>query len=135
VSWDKTKKPNEIRDGIRRIINSGYTCYYLVGFEVLTAVSAKMAVFWVVSPLSLVEVYQRFRGPCCLHHQGDESLIALTRLARGLLVNLMMEAARISETPENFNQTTRRYNPEDSHLCYYLVNLQLNLCRRFLLHS
>jgi hypothetical protein len=32
-----------------------------------------MAVFWVVAPCSLVEVYQRFRGPCCLHHQGDES--------------------------------------------------------------
>jgi hypothetical protein len=31
----------------------------------------KMAVFWVVAPRSLVEVYQRFRGPCCLHHQGD----------------------------------------------------------------
>jgi hypothetical protein len=31
-----------------------------------------MAVFWVVAPCSLVEVYQRFRGPCCLHHQGDE---------------------------------------------------------------
>jgi hypothetical protein len=44
-----------------------------------------MAVFWVVVPCSLVEVYQRFRGPCCLHHQGDR-------------------------------QTTRRYNPEDSHL-------------------
>jgi hypothetical protein len=43
-----------------------------VGFEVLTAVSTKMAVFWVVAPCSLVEVYQRFRGPCCLHHQGDE---------------------------------------------------------------
>jgi hypothetical protein len=43
-----------------------------VGFEVLTAVSMKMAVFWVVAPCSLVEVYQRFRGPCCLHHQGDE---------------------------------------------------------------
>jgi hypothetical protein len=28
-----------------------------------------MAVFWVVAPCSLVEVYQRFRGPCCLHHQ------------------------------------------------------------------
>jgi hypothetical protein len=42
-----------------------------VGFEVLTAVSVKMAVFWVVAPCSLVEVYQRFRGPCCLHHQGD----------------------------------------------------------------
>jgi hypothetical protein len=43
-----------------------------VGFEVLTAVSMKIAVFWVVAPCSLVEVYQRFRGPCCcLHHQGD----------------------------------------------------------------
>jgi hypothetical protein len=31
-----------------------------------------MAVFWVVAPCSLVEVYQRFSGPCCLHHQGDE---------------------------------------------------------------
>jgi hypothetical protein len=30
-----------------------------------------MAVFWVVASCSLVEVYQRFRGPCCLHHQGD----------------------------------------------------------------
>jgi hypothetical protein len=34
---------------------------------------SKIAVFWVVAPCSLVEVYQRFRGPCCLHHQGDES--------------------------------------------------------------
>jgi hypothetical protein len=32
-----------------------------------------MAVFWVVEPRSLVEVYQCFRGPCCLHHQGDSS--------------------------------------------------------------
>jgi hypothetical protein len=44
-----------------------------VGFEVLTAVSMKMAVFWVVVTCSLEEVYQRFRGPCCLHHQDDES--------------------------------------------------------------
>jgi hypothetical protein len=28
----------------------------------------------------------------------------------------MMEAARTSETTVNFYQTTRRYNPEDSHL-------------------
>jgi hypothetical protein len=41
-----------------------------VGFEVLKAVSTKVAVFCVVAPCSLVEVYQRFRGPCCLHHQG-----------------------------------------------------------------
>jgi hypothetical protein len=29
----------------------------------------KIAVFWVVAPCSLAEVYQRFRGDCCLHHQ------------------------------------------------------------------
>jgi hypothetical protein len=49
------------------------------------------AVFWVVAPCSLVEVYQRFGGPFCLLHQGDE------KAARGY-------------------QTTQRYNPEDSHL-------------------
>jgi predicted nucleotidyltransferase len=31
-----------------------------VGFEVLTAASVKMAVFWVVAPCSMVEVYRRF---------------------------------------------------------------------------
>jgi hypothetical protein len=56
----------------------------------------KMAVFWVVAPCNLVEVYHRFRGPCC-----DE--LAL------------MEAARTSQTSVNFYQTTLRYNPEDSH--------------------
>jgi hypothetical protein len=48
----------------------------------------------------IVKVCQRFRGPCCLYHQGD----------------LMMKAARTSETLVNFYQTTRRYNPEDSHV-------------------
>jgi hypothetical protein len=32
----------------------------------------KMAVFWVLVTCSLVQVYQRFGGPCCLHHQGDD---------------------------------------------------------------
>jgi hypothetical protein len=31
-------------------------------------------------------------------------------------IALMMEAASTSETLLNFGQTTRRYNPEDSHL-------------------
>jgi hypothetical protein len=45
----------------------------IVRFQVLTAASMKMAVFWVVAPCSLVEVYRRFRGACCLHHQGDRN--------------------------------------------------------------
>jgi hypothetical protein len=50
-----------------------------------------MAVFWDVSPCSLVEVYRRF-------------------------IALMMEAASSYETSVNFYQTTGRNNPEDSHL-------------------
>jgi hypothetical protein len=34
----------------------GKTMTFIVGFEVLTAVSTKMAVFWFVAPCSLVEV-------------------------------------------------------------------------------
>jgi hypothetical protein len=117
----------------------------MVGFEVLTAVSSKMAVFWVVAPCCLVEVYQRFRGTCSLHHQGPTQglaviswgpgakllfgpppkfLIILLDLIKKLLINsdkfsviaLMMEAARTSEMLVNFYQTTQQYNPEDNHL-------------------
>jgi hypothetical protein len=66
-----------------------------------------MAVFWVVVTYSLVEVYERFRGPCCLYHQSDES---------PLCIAFKMEAARTSGTLVNFYQTTWRYNPENSQL-------------------
>jgi hypothetical protein len=59
----------------------------------------KMAVFRIVAPCSLVEVYRRSRGACII------SAIAL-----------MMAAASTSETSVNFYQTTQRNNSEDSHL-------------------
>jgi hypothetical protein len=31
-----------------------------------------MAVFWLVLPCSLVEVYRRFSRDCCLHQEGDD---------------------------------------------------------------
>jgi hypothetical protein len=40
----------------------------------------------------------------------------LSPLKKGPFITLMMEAARTSETLVNFYQTTRRCNPEDSHL-------------------
>jgi hypothetical protein len=36
----------------------------------------KIAVFWVVAPCSLVQVYRRFRDSCCLHRQGDEQVLS-----------------------------------------------------------
>jgi hypothetical protein len=39
-------------------------------YQVLTAASMKMTVFWVVAPRSLLEVYWRFRCACYVHHQG-----------------------------------------------------------------
>jgi hypothetical protein len=65
------KSPTNIIMAILIILSiHGKTTGKLVEFEVLTAVRMKMAVFWVVAPCSLVEVYQHFRGTCCLHHQG-----------------------------------------------------------------
>jgi hypothetical protein len=63
----------------------------------------KIAVFWVVAPCSLVEVYRRFRA---------------ASIIRAMIMVLMMEAASTSETSVNFYQTIRCYNPEDSHLEY-----------------
>jgi hypothetical protein len=45
------------------------------GFQVHTVVSMKMAVLWVVALCCLVDVNMHFRGICCLHHQGDETLM------------------------------------------------------------
>jgi hypothetical protein len=50
----------------------------------------KMAVLWVLTLCSLADVYHHFRGTCCLHHQGDKTMV-------------------------NFYQTTQHYNPQDSH--------------------
>jgi hypothetical protein len=49
-------------------------------FEVLAAASMKMTVFWVVAPCSLVEVYRRFRGASCFHHQGDPVVNPFSRI-------------------------------------------------------
>jgi hypothetical protein len=65
--------------------------------QVLMAASIMSAVFCVVAPCGLVEVYRRLRGASCLQHQA-----------------LMMEAAIISGTSVNFYQTTQHINTEHS---------------------
>jgi hypothetical protein len=46
------------------------------------------------------------------------------------MIALMMEAARTSETLVNFYQTTRLYNPEDSHLRTHRRENLKSYCRR-----
>lgn len=39
---------------------------------------------------------------------------------------LMMEAARVSETSVKFQQTTRRYNPEESDIHIIIFKLRIS---------
>jgi hypothetical protein len=59
----------------------------------------KEAVFWVVAPCSLVEVYRRFRV-----------------LAASIIRAMNKPQVAYSETSVNLYPTTRRNIPEDSHL-------------------
>jgi hypothetical protein len=51
-----------------------------------------------------------------LRRWGVQILVVGSAYPEWWVIALMMEAARTSETLVNFYQTTRRYNPEDSHL-------------------
>jgi hypothetical protein len=65
-------------------------------FQVLTAASMKMTVFWGIAPCIIVEIDRRFRCAYCFHN-----------------IALVMEAARTSETSVYFNENTRRCIRED----------------------
>jgi hypothetical protein len=68
---ERCKGNSGYKTQLQSILHHKYLIY-LVWFEVLMAASMKLAVFCVVALCSLVEVYQRYRGPCCLYHQGDD---------------------------------------------------------------
>jgi hypothetical protein len=61
----------------------------------------KMTTLWDIVSCNLVEVDRSFRGEYCVRQQDDESLI----------IAMMIEAIRTSETSAYFNETTRRYIP------------------------
>jgi hypothetical protein len=71
---------------------------FIVRFEVLTAVSMKML------PSGMLRLVVQ------------EILTGDSEVLTASIIRAMMEAASTSETCANFYQTTRRYNPEDSHL-------------------
>jgi hypothetical protein len=69
-----------------------------------------------------VTTFVHFRGLQILFSFSVISIFIVTvstsevKLMAVFISTLTMEAARTSETLVNFYQTTRRYNPEDSHL-------------------
>jgi hypothetical protein len=76
-------------------VNSRKFC---VRFQVLTAASMKMKAFWDVAVCSVGV------------HRRTASVIRVM-----IIISVMMEAVRISETSVYSNETTWRYMPEGSH--------------------
>jgi hypothetical protein len=70
-------------------------------FQVPTATSIKMSVFWGIAPCGLRDIGHRLRGPYCLHHQGND---------------LIMEAVSSSEPLVIIYRTKWCNKPEDRHL-------------------
>jgi hypothetical protein len=62
----------------------------------------KTAAFPVVVPCSLVDIYRRFGGACCINFRAIDAL--------------MMEISSTSETSVNIYQTNYCNSPEKSHL-------------------
>jgi hypothetical protein len=64
----------------------------------------------------MVEVYWRFKGACCLHHQGDRRADGRSKHLWIRAIALMMEAESTCETSANFYQFARFNITEDSYL-------------------
>jgi hypothetical protein len=66
-----------------------------------------------------------------LNFVKSEVLTTVNILVFWVVIALMMEAASPSDTSVNFYQTTRRYNPEDSHLHVMIYLNSDNFAERF----
>jgi hypothetical protein len=76
-----------------------------------------MIVFWDVTLCSFVKGYERFKGACCLSHQGDERFFVL-----------MTEAEITCET-------SAAQHPKESYLQYYVKSGHDSfLCNVFLVY-
>jgi hypothetical protein len=108
--------------GILRVLLGKYINSSInVGFEVLTAVAMKTVIFWNITECSPLKVNRRFGGTYCLLLQGRRISRARNKPESRCQAELCccfsilkMEATCSSETSVDFQQTTRRYIPEDT---------------------
>jgi hypothetical protein len=63
--------------------------YFVVGFEVLTAVIMKTTIFCDRTPCSPLKVNQRFGGTCRLHLQGRRRTVLAICFHTGFLLGLL----------------------------------------------
>jgi hypothetical protein len=100
--------PCHTSGGYSQVSNRGYPvqCPSQFMWEFVVdklVVDMKFRVFWNVLTCSQIDVDRRFRGVCCLRHQGDEPA-------------LMAETASTSETSVYICLTKRQYIPEHCEL-------------------
>jgi hypothetical protein len=74
---------------------------------------------WVVTPCSVLMGYQRFRGSCCLHLQGEVADVGGNGIdtdPNTTPFTLKMKAALFSETLVFYYKTTWRHNTKEFDL-------------------
>jgi hypothetical protein len=91
--------------------------------------SKVVAVFWVVAPQSVVEVYQHFMDTCCCHHKDDEWLWWWKQqvLLKGWLTFTRLQSATTQKTAGFKLAAMRTWNlPKGNNvvnvtICLFLV--------------
>lgn len=64
----------------------------------------KMAVFWVVPPCILVELYRRLRGACCLHRHVSSTILHGTTNQRTAIFTFAAVRTANLTSAEHFNE-------------------------------
>jgi hypothetical protein len=84
-------------------------------YDITLTLTEKMADCWVTEPCSLVEVNQRFRRVCCLHHQGDHPDESDSRTSESLVRLLPDYTAQQPRSQPSRLHPRRRKNPKSQH--------------------
>jgi hypothetical protein len=104
---------------------------HVVWFKVLTEVSMKMAVFWFVAPISLVEVYRRFRGTSLPTSSGDGATTQKT----AIFWSLYRTTAAFHRAKDDVSHAHKKTSKISIGLCeYFALRLTWSLVFRRSLH-